>query len=55
MSKRQKSKDEELYDPFKDDDHNQYQEEVKQRWGNTEAYRQSMKRVRKMTKRRWEK
>lgn len=33
----------------------QYQAEVKQRWGNTEAYKQSMKRVGKMTKAEMEK
>lgn len=55
MSKQQKIKDEELYDPFEDDDVRQYQEEVKERWGNTEAYRQSMKRVQKMTKEEMEK
>ncbi len=42
--------DEELYDAFKDDDVKQYQAEVKQRWGNTDAYKQSMARVSKMTK-----
>jgi hypothetical protein len=55
MPKQQKSKVQELYDPFEDDDLNQYQEEVEQRWGNTEAYKQSMKRVQKMTKEEMEK
>lgn len=41
---------EELYDAFKDDDVKQYQDEVKERWGNTDAYKESMKRVGKMTK-----
>lgn len=41
---------EELYDAFKDDDVKQYQDEVKQRWGDGEAYKQSMKKVGKMTK-----
>ncbi|KAB2945518.1 MAG: TipAS antibiotic-recognition domain protein [Candidatus Methanoperedens nitroreducens] len=50
MLNQQKSKKQELYDPFKDDDIKQYHEEVKQRWGNTDAYKQSMKRVQKMTK-----
>ncbi len=45
----------ELYDAFKDDDVKQYQAEVKQRWGNTEAYTQSMVRVSKMTKQEMEK
>jgi hypothetical protein len=55
MPKQQKSKVQELYDPFEDDDLNQYQEEVEQRWGNTEAYKQIMKRVQKMTKEEMEK
>ncbi len=46
---------EELYDPFKDEDVKQYQEEVRQRWGNTDAYKQSMARVGKMTKKEMEK
>ena len=41
---------EEMYDAFKDDDVKQYQEEVKQRWGGSDAYRQSMAKVGKMTK-----
>ncbi len=40
----------ELYDAFKDEDVKHYQEEVKQRWGSTEAYKQSMAKVSKMTK-----
>ncbi len=55
MPKQQKSKVQELYDPFEDDGLNQYQEEVEQRWGNTEAYKQSMKRLQKMTKEEMEK
>ncbi len=50
MSNDKKMDREELYDAFKDDDVKQYQEEVKQRWGNTDAYAQSMKKVGKMTK-----
>lgn len=41
---------EELYDAFKDDDVKQYQEEVKERWGDTDAYKQSMAKVGKMTR-----
>jgi len=55
LPKQQKSKVKGLYDPFEDDDLNQYQEEVEQRWVNTEAYKQSMKRVQKMTKEEMEK
>ncbi len=50
MKQDEKLQDEELYDAFKDDDVKQYQDEVKQRWGNTDAYKQSMARVGKMTK-----
>lgn len=50
MNTNQKINDEELYDAFKDDDVKEYQQEVKQRWGNTDAYKQSMERVGKMTK-----
>lgn len=50
MNTNQKMKDEEMYDAFKDDDVKQYQEEVKNRWGNTDAYKQSMYKVSKMTK-----
>lgn len=47
--------DEELYDAFKDEDVKQYQDEVRQRWGDTDAYKQSLARVRKMTKQEMEK
>lgn len=50
MSDNTKMNDEELYDAFKDDDVKQYQDEAKQRWGNTDAYKQSQQRVSKMTK-----
>ncbi len=43
-------KDQELYDSFKDPEQAQYAEEAKERWGNTEAYKESQKRVAKMTK-----
>lgn len=50
MKQEKKLQDEELYDAFKDDDVKHYQDEVKQRWGNTDAYKQSVARVGKMTK-----
>lgn len=50
MSNNEQQQDNEMYDAFKDNDVKQYQEEVKQRWGNTDAYKQSMARVGKMTK-----
>ncbi len=43
-------KDEELYDVFADESVANYQNEVKQRWGDTDAYKESMKRVARMTK-----
>lgn len=50
MNNNQKIHDEDLYDVFKDDDVKHYQDEVKERWGNTDAYKQSMKKVKAMTK-----
>ncbi len=50
MNSNQKINEKELYDVFKDKDVTQYQDEVKERWGNTDAYKQSMKKVSKMTK-----
>lgn len=50
MNNNQKMNDNELYDAFKDDEVKQYQDEVKERWGNTDAYKQSMKKVSKLTK-----
>lgn len=55
MSKQQTMNDDELYDAFKDDDVKQYQDEVKQRWGNSDAYKQSMERTSKMTKKEMDK
>lgn len=43
-------KDEELYDAFADEDTKAYAAEAKERWGNTDAYKQSQARVSKMTK-----
>lgn len=34
---------------------NPYEEEAKQRWGHTDAYKQSQERVKKMTKEDWDK
>lgn len=41
--------DEELYDSFGDEEMKGYAEEAKQRWGSTDAYKQSQARVSKMT------
>ncbi len=45
----------ELYDTFGEDTIKKYADEVKQKWGNTEAYKQSMERASKMTKEDYEK
>ena len=36
-----------------DSDQAQYEEEVKERWGNTDAYKESMRRTKKYTKEDW--
>ena len=50
MTKNNKTNGHEPYDPFKDEEVKQYQAEVKQRWGATAAYKQSMAKVGKLTK-----
>jgi DNA-binding transcriptional MerR regulator len=55
MKKKQKLSPQELYDPFNDDNVKQYQQEVKERWEKTDAYKQSMQRVKRMTKEQMEK
>ncbi len=45
----------ELYETFGEDTIKNYADEVKQKWGNTEAYKQSMERASKMTKADYEK
>jgi DNA-binding transcriptional MerR regulator len=50
MSNQTTQNQDDMYDVFKDEDVKQYQDEVKQKWGNTAAYKQSMERVKKMTK-----
>lgn len=42
--------DEELYSNFSKEEAKQYAEEARQRWGNTDAYKQSMERARKLSK-----
>lgn len=42
--------DQDLYGDFSDEQMKQYAEEAKQRWGNTEAYKQSMERTKHFTK-----
>jgi len=50
MNNNQTMKDEEMYDAFRDEDVKEYQAEVKERWGNTDAYKQSQAKVNTMTK-----
>jgi DNA-binding transcriptional MerR regulator len=42
--------DQELYDDFSKEEMDAYAAEAKERWGRTEAYKQSMERYKKMTK-----
>jgi len=42
--------DKELYKGFSNEEAEQYAKEAKERWGNTEAYKQSQERVKKMSK-----
>ena len=42
--------DKDLYNGFSDEEMKKFSEEAKQRWGNTEAYKQSTARVAKMSK-----
>jgi DNA-binding transcriptional MerR regulator len=50
IMKEKNMEDKELYDAFSDESVSQYAEEAKQRWGSTDAYKQSQERVKKMTK-----
>lgn len=43
-------KDEELYDSFTKEEMNKLADEAKKRWGHTEAYKESEKKMRNMTK-----
>ncbi len=54
MQQQDQIQPEQLYDVWKDNDAKQYQEEVKDRWGNTEAYKQSQQRVSQLTKQQME-
>lgn len=50
LNQKSNMSDEELYDSFKDEEMKEYAEEARQKWGNTDAYKQSQARVSKMTK-----
>jgi len=45
--------DNELFEGFEDFDHAQYAEEAEERWGDTDAYKQSMRRTKSYTKADW--
>jgi DNA-binding transcriptional MerR regulator len=45
--------DKDLYGTFSKEEADQYAAEAKERWGHTEAYKQSQERVKKMTKADW--
>lgn len=48
-------KDEDLYDGFDKEKMKEYEKEAKERWGHTDAYKQSTHRVKQFTKDDWEK
>ena len=50
VTKNKPMKDEELYNSLNKDEMEQYAKEAKERWGNTDAYKESQKRVAKITK-----
>ncbi len=50
MTNKTMPSDRELYDAFADEEVKQYAEEAKERWGNTEAYKQSQERIKQWTK-----
>ena len=43
----------EMFEGLEDFDHEQYEDEARERWGETNAYRQSMRRTRRYTKDDW--
>lgn len=42
-----------MFEGLEDFDHEQYQDEARERWGRTDAYRESMRRTRRYTKDDW--
>jgi DNA-binding transcriptional MerR regulator len=50
MKNGTKINSDELYGSFSKDEMEKYKEEAKKRWGNTQAYKQSMERTKNMTK-----
>ena len=45
---------EEMFEVFGEDDPSQYEEEVRERWGETDAYKESQRRTARYTKADWE-
>ena len=46
--------DQDLYGGLTKEEHTAYQEEARQKWGNTEAFKESQRRVSKFTKKDWD-
>ncbi len=49
MKKKKIIKGDQLYDAFSDEQQKEYQKEAKERWGHTEAYKQSQERTKNWT------
>lgn len=45
--------EEKMFEGFEDFDHSSYAEEAEERWGETEAYKESMRRTKRYTKEDW--
>ncbi len=45
---------EEMFEVFGEDDPSQYEDEVRERWGTTDAYKESQRRTSRYTKKDWE-
>lgn len=53
LHKEKNMKDQELYASFSKEEGDKYAKEARERWGHTDAYKQSQERVKKMTKEDW--
>jgi DNA-binding transcriptional MerR regulator len=53
LNKETSMDDQELYGNFTKEEMNQYTEEARERWGSTDAFKQSQERVKKFTKDDW--
>lgn len=54
INKEKNMNDQELYDGFSQEESEAYAKEAKERWGNTDAYKQSQERVKKLSKDDWQ-